>query len=223
MAQGDDGHEEARRRLVVAVNREDAAALVRRYFEHDRDRHAGFTGAWFERIGGRGDHEDVADRFTAADIVAVSTLAVSIPPFASIELLHLRAEDCSALLKQIPQDANPGDDQGREQLEEDDSAANELWKALTKIDGIGWVTANKLLARKRPALLPVYDSVVSDLLGNPEGFWKPLAESWDAIATKLGDIHREAGAEDVSLLRTLDILLWRIGKEEGSEALVSGS
>lgn len=40
--------------------------------------------------------------------------------------------------------------------------------------GIGWVTVGKLLARKRPRLLPVHDQVVRCVLGRPESFWLDL-------------------------------------------------
>jgi hypothetical protein len=39
--------------------------------------------------------------------------------------------------------------------------------ALEDAPDIGWVTAGKLLARKRPKLVPVYDGVVKCALGNP--------------------------------------------------------
>lgn len=55
------------------------------------------------------------------------------------------------------------------------SAANDLWRAVRKA-GVGPVTTSKLLARKRPKLLPVIDSVVQDTLKHPArgDFWLTL-------------------------------------------------
>lgn len=52
----------------------------------------------------------------------------------------------------------------------DGSPAHTGWHLLRDQPGIGWVTVGKLLARKRPRLLPVYDRVVRCVLGRPKSF-----------------------------------------------------
>lgn len=55
------------------------------------------------------------------------------------------------------------------------SPAYELWALLCRCGGQHrWVMANKLLARKRPHLLPVYDNEVAALLQRPKGVWACL-------------------------------------------------
>lgn len=51
-------------------------------------------------------------------------------------------------------------------------AADRAWHLLEDQDDMGWVTAGKLLARKRPRLVPVYDRVVRCAFGTRGlSFW----------------------------------------------------
>jgi len=71
------------------------------------------------------------------------------------------------------------------------------------------VTAGKLLARKRPRLIPIYDSVVKQAMGEPESWWRPLrAVLRDApdVVDRVEDLRPEA--VDVSTLRLLDVAIW---------------
>ncbi|MFJ1709305.1 DUF6308 family protein [Kitasatospora sp. NPDC088346] len=77
----------------------------------------------------------------------------------------------------------------------------------------GGVTAGKLLARKRPRLLPVYDRVVRCAVGRPASFWLSLR---DALAADGRALHRHlldlrtaaALPGTVSALRVCDIVVW---------------
>lgn len=132
-----------------------AERLLAAYFteRRKRDRQPAFTGAMFERPGGGGDRAEVANRFTAEDIVAVSMLSVNVPPRAALRILGADAPVLSRLLAAIPADVD--------MVDADDlhlaanSPADELWHHLVGYADVGWVTAGKLLARKRPRLLPV--------------------------------------------------------------------
>jgi hypothetical protein len=77
-----------------------AADVVRRYFAPREE--GGFTGAYFERLGGGGDRPEVADVFTAEDLVAVSMLSVAIEGRAAIEILDRRSGRLSELLRAVP-------------------------------------------------------------------------------------------------------------------------
>lgn len=114
-----------------------------------------FTGKWFETIGGRGDAPEVADRFTSADVLAVSMLSVRVPAWTSIELLDRRAEEFTTLLAALPTDCDL-----HEVDEEHLTAIWAIQDALDTVDGIGHVTRSKLLARKRPRLVPMRDQQV---------------------------------------------------------------
>ncbi|MFF9038429.1 DUF6308 family protein [Streptomyces sp. NPDC014892] len=91
--------------------------------------------------------------------------------------------------------------------------AHTAWRVLCNETGIGWVTAAKLLARKRPRLLPVYDQVVRCILGRPRSFWLDLH---GALSADNHALHRELLAlrqsadlpATVSALRVCDVVLW---------------
>jgi hypothetical protein len=183
-----------------------AADLVHTYF------FGGYTGARFNAFAGGGDRPDTVDRFTADDLVAVSLLSVDIPGRAALEILETRTRVLNSLLQQIPYDISLAD--AEESLIRKESAAWKLWEDLVEIHQVGWVTASKLLARKRPHLLPVYDNVVKDALRpGPEGFWKSLHEELrrdkQALVGRLEMIRSQSGiGDDISLLRVFDVAVW---------------
>ncbi|MFE9561565.1 DUF6308 family protein [Streptomyces sp. NPDC006487] len=191
----------------------DAAADLRRYFNDELEGAApAFTGSRFEHLDGGGDRADIADVVTAADLIAVQTLSVQVPPAAALALLEgPLAGELSVLLGRIPTDlemanAEPG-------LLEPGSPADRAWHLLEGQRGLGWVTTNKLLARKRPRLLPVYDQVVRCAVGRPRSFWLSLqgalAADGNALHEQLLSLRDGAGVPGtVSALRTCDVVLW---------------
>ncbi|SDH47498.1 hypothetical protein SAMN05216377_12326 [Pseudonocardia oroxyli] len=137
----------------------EAAHLLHQYFirRDERDGSPFYTGGQFERFAG-GDRPDVADTFTVDDLVAVSMLSVTVPGRAALNILGPDAGELAELLAAIPTDVDLVD--AEPHMIDDGSAANHLWQALRSQAGIGPVVAGKLLARKRPRLVPVMDSVV---------------------------------------------------------------
>lgn len=90
-------------RIRAQVSADDTDKMLSWYLDRKT-----FSGAWFETLGGPGDDPAVADRFTSADIVAVSTLSVRIPGWAAITLLEARAGEFNRLLEAVPSNrANP--------------------------------------------------------------------------------------------------------------------
>lgn len=71
----------------------------------------------------------------------------------------------SGLLSAIPRDIDMADAEADVLAE--GSPADQAWHLLCAQHGVDWVIAGKLLARKRPRLLPVYDKVVRCALGRP--------------------------------------------------------
>lgn len=93
------------------------------------------------------------------------------------------------------------------------SPAHTAWRLLCDQPGIGWVTAGKILARKRPRLLPVYDQVVRCVLGRPKSFWLDLHGALradnHALHHDLTAVRRSANLPvTVSALRVCDVVLW---------------
>ena len=204
-----------RERVTQMVTAENAPSLVADYFRPGSPpEDLAWTGGWFERLDGGGDRDEVANRFSAADLVAVTMLSVEIPARVAVDLLHGQVgRDLSGLLEQIPtsarlEAASPAD-------VDDDSPAARAWAVLEEQHGLGWVTAGKLMARKRPHLVPVYDEVVRCVLGKPDGqVWERYREALQVrdgeLAGQLDKLRAAAGlGDEVSLLRVLDVVLWR--------------
>ncbi|ANS31121.1 hypothetical protein R1CP_32490 [Rhodococcus opacus] len=77
--------------------------------------------------------------------------------------------------------------------------------------------ATKLIARKRPRLYPIWDSVVSQVLGTERAHLNPVREALRADAgalhRRLLSIREEAGLpEEISALRVFDVIAWMDGK-----------
>jgi hypothetical protein len=171
-----------------------------------------FTGSRFEHLGGGGDRPTVADTITAEDLIAVQTLSVTVPASAALDLLEgpLRTE-LSLLLGAIPTGLDLVDADAAQIRT--GSPADRAWHLLKAQHGIGWVTAGKVLARKRPRLLPVYDDVVRCALGQPVDFWLSLHAALRADGADLQQcliaLREEAKVpETVGALRVCDVAVW---------------
>lgn len=194
---------------LAPEHRDVAIKLLRGYFRT-------FEGANFERFAGGGDRLEVRDRFTSDDLVAITMLGVSLKPAAALEILEVRRESFYETLKKVPSDVS------FEAMEA--GALGEEWPVrqllsdLTAIPDIGTTRATKLMARKRPSLVPILDSVVNQLLRvENERYWKPLhawlTEDDSANAKHLRKLRDEAGiGSDISVIRVFDILAWRAGR-----------
>lgn len=104
-------------------------------------------------------------------------------------------------------------DAGAERLVERGGPADSLWRLLEKQDGAGWVTAGKLLARKRPSLIPVYDNVVRCAFGWPQNFWTALRDALrqehGRFLATLNDLKQRPELPcQVTSLRILDVAVW---------------
>ncbi|WP_030809367.1 DUF6308 family protein [Streptomyces sp. NRRL F-2799] len=203
---------------------DNAVRLLSAYFTRRRTRGDQFySGAYFERLGGGGDAEEVANRFDSNDLVAITMLSVSLKPHGAIDLLTDADGQWTRLLSLIPRDArleNPAADP----LMTKGGPAWELWERLIdrtekyqeKPDGSGPVIASKLLARKRPHLVPVYDKRVKQLFKRPKTdhtFWAALAAALrtdsGAFYDRLIHLRQKAGiGDDISVLRVFDVIAW---------------
>ncbi len=175
-----------------------------------------FAGSRFESLCGGGDRAEVANRVVADDLVALTMLSVNVPAYVALDLVE--GEDgrkLTDLLADIPTNLDLGAPGAAEALQEGSSA----WRAYDllrrrgtrRFPGIGWVTASKLLARKRPRLVPVYDSVVSDAIGSPKRVWDYFNTVFQdkRLTEALAERRTEAKVPvNVTLPRVLDVVLW---------------
>jgi Family of unknown function (DUF6308) len=95
-----------------------------------------------------------------------------------------------------------------------------LWDELRTLREVDRVIASKLLARKRPRLIPIYDRVVKTVTGGDRNFWVPLCQALQvddqAMHHRLLRLHREAGLpHEVSPLRVFDVIAWMEGQGKG--------
>jgi hypothetical protein len=95
----------------------------------------------------------------------------------------------------------------------------QLEAKLTELPGVGLTTASKLMARKRPRLVPVNDSVVRAELGLQKALWAPLYDVFQSsdLAVRLSTLGEEARRQKVDLppnlsaLRLFDVIVWMVG------------
>ena len=150
-----------------------------------------------------------AFQFEASDVLAVEALSVKVPSEAAAKLFMTDAEHFNSLLRKIPREQDLW--QVRRLDVDVGSPADDLHRALRKmLPDVDWVTAGKLIAAKRPRLIPILDSRVQNLLRSPQELF------WVTLCDELSDEHRRATIADVchaapphvSLLRRIDVALW---------------
>ncbi|ALO67937.1 hypothetical protein AS189_17410 [Arthrobacter alpinus] len=211
-------------KILDSAHVEQAAALVNEYYTKTYKRGEVQTGARFESWMGGGDASEVVNTITADDLIAVTFLSVDVPAPAAIGILETHKDKISELLEQIPSDL----DLAKVSAEDfastlgTDSAAVQLWRLLRQSDaewwGIGQTRASKIMARKRPRLIPIYDSVVGPLMGLKNSnkqwsTWHELLTDGSGLPERLKEIQeKSAVAPDASALRIMDVVLWKHGK-----------
>ena len=85
---------------------------------------------------------------------------------------------------------------------------------LFRQQGIGPVTSSKLLAARFPKVTPIRDSMISSLIQLKRGDdWWSIARGLlqadrNSLVIRLSRLKVPAGAEEISILRRLDIILW---------------
>lgn len=204
-------------RLPEALKSEnDEAALnyLDRYFGRNGE---AFLGAEFDTWGKPDGRDPEPNRFTSEDLIALSFLSVPVGGLAARQLLRDRSEELEMLLHEL------GPDRDLAEIGEplaDDWVGWRLMSALRGIDQIGPTRASKLLARKRPRLRPIYDTVVAAVTGTSEQQWEPvrkaLCSDGGALQHRLVLLHQAADLpEAVPYLRVLDVVAWMEGKEQG--------
>ncbi|MET7681601.1 DUF6308 family protein [Streptomyces sp. NPDC005423] len=206
-------------RLNSLIASDQAVLHLRSYFgTGPLGQAAPFTGSRFEQLAGGGDRPAVANVMTADDLIAVQTLSVRVPARVALDVLEGDlGVRLSELLSGIPRGLDMVEAEVRDLA--DGSPAHEAWRLLRGQPGIGWVTAGKLLARKRPRLLPVYDQVVRCVLGGPESFWLGLRTALRAddraVHRALVTLRQAADLSgSVSVLRVCDVVLWMLHRTD---------
>lgn len=207
-------------RAREALRGEDAVDRVARYYGIDSN----FAGSLFLGIP---DPDPSA--ITAADLFAASSLSIDIPARAARRLLLEPggAGDVTKALLALPSITltETGDEDLRLMEVFYTAVKTSLTRANAKKESEAWVTASKIVARKRPNLFPVRDTLVTIYLGtrttkdyftdwivfrhlmNDVG----VQEELERISSALNDLPEpESYLTEESRLRLLDVALWTL-------------
>lgn len=175
-----------------------------------------FEGRGFDCAEGGSLADNDPNHLTPEDLIAVQLLHVPMSPRVITALLITDAWKCDCFLAKIPVDLAFEDPKAVE-LFSDNGIVEQAYHELNLINGVGETTATKILARKRPRLVPIIDSAVRRSLGRKRGhIWRPL-QLWiqdenQARVPELERIRSDAGlSNNLSILRVFDVLAWRVG------------
>lgn len=225
--------------ILEADHTEQAVAYLQEYFVSDPNAGPRYTGSLFERLGGGGDAKSIRNEITRDDLLSLSLLDVPVPGLqvalllepperaGSIDLEEVVTREFTAhelpydlqgirkILASIPTDVGLSSKKAAEHLD----AGNLLWTALRR-RGFGPSRVSKLIARKRPKLFPIIDSVIErELNTDSSGFYENLhsvlrAED-KALSRHLKSIRAEAAHQsgnralaDLSTIRVLNVVVW---------------
>jgi hypothetical protein len=192
-----------------------AIAVLQAYFTPVSGRSVGFTGGAFDTFDPSGTRSASPNTFTADDLVAVSLLSVDVPGRAALEILDRQRRRYEVLLEDVGPDRDLVE---VESVSSDRFPPWKLWKALRELPGLGPTTVSKLMARKRPRLIPIFDSVIqTHLLHGGYTQWAPLHAALRADRNRLHGhlltLRHQAGLDErITALRILDVLAWMDGR-----------
>jgi Family of unknown function (DUF6308) len=201
-----------------------AAKLLGTYYRRTTAGFPAYPGSLYNCWGGGGDAPRDVNRVTPDDLIAVSFLCADVPDRAAHDLLEPRAALISDLLAQIPADLDMADVQADEfdKILGEASAAFQLRQVFRGRDrdrcGFGETRTSKLMARKRPRLVPVYDCAVGHLMSLERGSadqwqkWHAALTDGTGLPQRIREIRRLSRITDpISDLRVMDIVLWMYG------------
>ena len=185
----------------------------------------GFTGGQFDAFDRSGTRSASVNTFTSDDFVAVSLLSVDVSARAALELLVSQRRRYEGLLEALGPDMDLVEVPSV--TKSDFGPAWEVWSALSELPGLGPTTVSKLMSRKRPRMIPIFDSVVNEVaLGGSGVLWSPmhaaLTRNNHALHHRLLDCRADAGLNAcISALRVFDVLAWMDGTGNSDRILAS--
>lgn len=208
-----------------------ALDLLGRYFRRDEDGYM-YSGAVFDTYpadpaSGSAAPADTANVVTSSDLVALSLLGIRVTGYEALIITQYRTQEIENLLDSIPAHACI-DEEASAALLARGGPAWMLWELLyeikdrTKETRFGAVAAGKLLARKRPGLIPIEDSRIAGVFrrkapDRDESWWDDVrAAALDSQPTAngttlwgyLASLRSEARVDHLAVLRVLDIIGW---------------
>lgn len=206
-------------RSLLDESNERAVNLLRAYYSPLEGRNRGFTGGQFDAFDPSSSRAASTNTFTADDLLSLSLLSTPVPGRAALELLTRQRRKFEFLLEEL----GPDRDLATEPSVAEDrfAPAWALWRALDNLPGMGPTRVSKLMARKRPRLIPIFDDVLARTVfagtaNHWADLWSTLRDSQFALQQRLIDIREQAGLDaSVSPLRVFDVCAWMDGTKNG--------
>lgn len=199
--------------LSATQVRPDVELALKTYFSTNGN---GYTGSQFENL----IKDSNPNAITEQDLIAITTLSVDIPARAALWILSKEGQnEISEHLRHIPVDTDIWDPRVKDIFGDNGHVMN-LWRKLEKANwpisksggGLGGITKrSKILAAKRPRMIPVLDRVVMGTLPVSENRWISIQNVLmnEEYRTKLEKaLDYEHVPESVSLLRRIDVVIW---------------
>jgi Family of unknown function (DUF6308) len=225
----------------VLLNEEYAQGLIHDYFRRDSAGYM-YSGAMFDTYpadpaSGIAASSGPADKITDSDLVALSLLGIRVTGYQALIITQDRQKEIAALLAGIPPDAHI-EGEASETLLAPECSAWKLWEILrgikdrTKESRFGAVAAGKLLARKRPNLIPIEDSLIAAVFSRKspdqdEHWWDDMrsaaldpspAANGSTLWCYLARLRDQTGQDHLPVLRVLDIIGWMHARDPESRA-----
>jgi hypothetical protein len=175
-----------------------------------------YSGKHFEWFVAQSDSK----MFTPWDILAVEALSVTVPTETARWLLEPNTKRDDHLAEAL-RSLVPGQDSlwtCDEELLSDGKPLSKLYSMLRAEEGLGYVTASKLMAAKFPSVVPIRDSKVETLLGLEKSreWWSPIRKLFtfpgQSLAGYLDELKVPTEVGKVTTLRRLDVILWMEAK-----------
>ncbi|WP_394159759.1 DUF6308 family protein [Galactobacter valiniphilus] len=171
-----------------------------------------YTGAAFETLT---MPDADANHINVSDLAALWTLSVPLKWKQSAALLAEHRDALAAALVELPD--RPLADLTSDEIKAMHKTAHPamvLWTGIRKVKRMGPTRTSKLMARKRPQLIPIYDSFVKEVLGLESSkdqwrqFYLALTRKDREVDRRLLELGRLSGHPELSALRVFDILVW---------------
>jgi hypothetical protein len=200
---------ETRRRALEILRADEAVDNLSAFYDPQRN----FAGTTFDDLSTVDPHA-----IGPSDLLAITLMDVSVQPAAVRRLLEpgTTRDLISGALHQV----RPGVTLADADTATLDAAAAFYQEVKQALRGNKWVTASKICARKRPALIPVRDRVVVAHLRLPNQDFREdwtliralmrepeVSEALSTLATKTPTLARSLPA-----LRLLDTAVWMHGR-----------
>lgn len=208
-------------------NSREGALLLQRYYAGLLGNGMGFEGGWWDGFDPSRTRHSSPDEFTSDDLLATSLLSVPIDPSAVILIVGERTHDLTLALKTLGGDRDLASLSDSEVRHLEDNST--IWNTLRSIKSIGPTTASKLIARKRPNLIPIFDQVISEAVygGTSIDQWKRLHAALTADDAALNERLKSLRAlaqlpEWISPLRIFDVIAWLDGSGKAMDILATG-